>query len=115
LHFGHDVIPESGVRVTLDRRRVRAPAGGQGGRAEAGHAVGRRRGLTPLPEHNRLDAMDALPDDALARDNRVANHDGGRGSHSLMRPAVVYPVADGMRAVPLLARNPGTRSSISDS
>jgi glyceraldehyde-3-phosphate dehydrogenase (NADP+) len=53
--------------------------------------------ITPLPEPHKLAAMRELLDDAIARGARVVNRDGGRGSFSLMRPAVVYPVRAGMR------------------
>ncbi len=53
--------------------------------------------ITPLPEPDKLAAMRALLDDALAHGARVVNAGGGRGLYSLMRPAVVYPVREGMR------------------
>ncbi len=52
---------------------------------------------TPLPEDSKLTLMREYLDDALARGARVANPTGGRGTFSLMRPAVVYPVKEGMR------------------
>lgn len=54
-------------------------------------------GVTPLPEPEKLAWMRELLDDAVARGARVLNRDGGRGTFSVMRPAVVYPVGDGMR------------------
>ena len=53
--------------------------------------------ITPLPEPDKLASMRALLDDALALGARVVNRDGGRGSFSLMHPAVVFPVTEGMR------------------
>lgn len=53
--------------------------------------------VTPLPEDSKLAAMREYLDDALARGARVANATGGRGVFSLMRPAVVYWVKEGMR------------------
>jgi glyceraldehyde-3-phosphate dehydrogenase (NADP+) len=53
--------------------------------------------ITPLPEDGKLGWMRAYLDDALGKGARVANKGGGEGSFSLMRPAVVFPVASGMR------------------
>lgn len=53
--------------------------------------------VTPLPEDSKLAAMREYLDDALARGARVANATGGRGVFSLMRPAVVCWVKEGMR------------------
>lgn len=52
---------------------------------------------TPLPEEPKLAWMRELLDDAVGKGARVVNEGGGRGTFSLMRPAVVYPVKDGMR------------------
>ena len=52
---------------------------------------------TPLPEESKLPWMRELLDDALSKGARVVNPRGGEGTFSLMRPAVVYPVKDGMR------------------
>ncbi|MEW6431166.1 MAG: aldehyde dehydrogenase family protein [Myxococcota bacterium] len=52
---------------------------------------------TPLPEEPKLEWMRAFLDDAVGRGARVVNEGGGRGTFSLMRPAVVFPVKDGMR------------------
>jgi glyceraldehyde-3-phosphate dehydrogenase (NADP+) len=54
-------------------------------------------GVTPLPEEHKLDAMRALLDDATAQGASIRNEGGGRGAHSLMRPAVVAEVKPGMR------------------
>ncbi|MEW5742926.1 MAG: aldehyde dehydrogenase family protein [Myxococcota bacterium] len=53
--------------------------------------------VTPLPEEPKLAWMRELLDDAVAKGARVVNDGGGRGAFSLMRPAVVYPVKEGMR------------------
>jgi glyceraldehyde-3-phosphate dehydrogenase (NADP+) len=53
--------------------------------------------ITPLPEEHKLDAMRALLDDATAQGASIRNEGGGRGAHSLMRPAVVAEVKPGMR------------------
>lgn len=53
--------------------------------------------VTPLPEDSKLASMHDYLDDALAKGARVANATGGRGVFSLMRPAVVYCVKEGMR------------------
>ncbi len=53
--------------------------------------------ITPLPEPGRVAYLDALLEDALAKGAQVINPDGGEHVATLMRPAVVYPVAPGMR------------------
>jgi glyceraldehyde-3-phosphate dehydrogenase (NADP+) len=53
--------------------------------------------ITPLPEERKLEAMWGLVEDALARGARLVNPDGGRGFYSIMRPAVLDGVGDGMR------------------
>ena len=53
--------------------------------------------ITPLPEPHKLDSMRALLDDALAHGATVRNADGGRGTFSIMRPAVVAEVTSAMR------------------
>ncbi len=53
--------------------------------------------VTPLPEENKLESMRALLDDALAKGARVLNGAGGKGTFSLMRPAIVGEVKTGMR------------------
>lgn len=54
-------------------------------------------GATPLPEPNKLESMRALLDDALAHGATIRNAGGGRGIHSLMRPALVAEVDARMR------------------
>jgi glyceraldehyde-3-phosphate dehydrogenase (NADP+) len=53
--------------------------------------------ITPLPERDKLAWMRAYIDDALDKGARIINRDGGEGTHSLMRPAVLYPVDARMR------------------
>jgi glyceraldehyde-3-phosphate dehydrogenase (NADP+) len=53
--------------------------------------------ITPLPEHEKLPWMWAYLDDAISKGARIANDGGGRGWFSIMRPAVVDRVSDGMR------------------
>lgn len=52
---------------------------------------------TPLPEEPKLAWMREYLDDAVAKGAQVVNASGGRGTFSLMKPAVVFPVKDGMR------------------
>jgi len=52
---------------------------------------------TPLPEEPKLPWMRELLDDAVGKGARVVNARGGEGTFSLMRPAVVFPVREGMR------------------
>lgn len=54
-------------------------------------------GLTPLPEEQKLEWMRAFIDDAVAKGAKVLNASGGRGTFSLMRPAVLGGVAKGMK------------------
>ena len=53
--------------------------------------------ITPLPEPRKLDSMRAFLDDALAHGATVRNADGGRGTFSIMRPAIVAEVTSAMR------------------
>lgn len=52
---------------------------------------------TPLPEDAKLDWMRGYLDDCVKRGAKVINPEGGRGTFSLMRPAVVFPVGEGMK------------------
>lgn len=52
--------------------------------------------LTPLPETNKTTNMTELIENALAQGAKVLNPDGGTINHSIMFPAVVYPVNDKM-------------------
>lgn len=58
---------------------------------EAGVAV------TPLPNPDKVAAMVDYVDDAVAKGARVLNEKGGAHAGTLFYPAVVYPVAEGMR------------------
>ena len=53
--------------------------------------------ITPLPEPGKPGLLQDLVADAVAKGARVVNADGGRVEHTMMIPAVVYPVAPGMR------------------
>ncbi len=53
--------------------------------------------LTPLPEPGKTGYLTGLIEDAVSRGARVINQQGGDVLETLMRPAVVYPVACGMR------------------
>jgi acyl-CoA reductase-like NAD-dependent aldehyde dehydrogenase len=49
--------------------------------------------VTPLPEFNKAQSMQAFVDDALAKGARVVNRNGGVACETLYSPTVVYPVA----------------------
>lgn len=55
--------------------------------------------ITPLPEENKTEDMNALISDAVSKGAKVVNEGGGGGeiAGALMRPAVVYPVTQEMR------------------
>jgi glyceraldehyde-3-phosphate dehydrogenase (NADP+) len=53
--------------------------------------------LTPLPEAGKPAYLTGLVDDAVARGARVVNPDGGAAHGTYFHPAVVFPVAPGMR------------------
>ena len=53
--------------------------------------------ITPLPEPNKTQYMVELIDDARSKGAKVVNKNGGRVHHTIMSPAVVYPVGPGMR------------------
>jgi glyceraldehyde-3-phosphate dehydrogenase (NADP+) len=53
--------------------------------------------LTPLPEAGKPAYLTGLVDDAVARGARVANPGGGAVHGTYIHPAVVYPVAAGMK------------------
>jgi glyceraldehyde-3-phosphate dehydrogenase (NADP+) len=53
--------------------------------------------LTPLPEPGKTGYLAGLIEDAVSRGASVVNHQGGEVRETFMRPAVVYPVASGMR------------------
>ena len=52
--------------------------------------------LTPLPEADKAAWLQGFVDDAVARGARVVNA-GGQATGTFYRPAVVFPVAPGMR------------------
>jgi len=53
--------------------------------------------ITPLPGLHRTSHMTDLINDALAKGARVVNAHGGLHDATLFRPAIVYPVKEGMR------------------
>ncbi len=53
--------------------------------------------ITPLPEENKPETMNAYVEDAIQHGARIINPDGGSFQETLYRPAVVYPVNDQMR------------------
>lgn len=53
--------------------------------------------ITPLPEERKLDSMWGYVVDALSKGATIVNDGGGRGFYSIMRPAVLDGVRDGMR------------------
>lgn len=53
--------------------------------------------ITPLPEPGKTGYLTQLIEDAVAGGARVVNPGGGVVSRTFMTPAVVYPVAPGMR------------------
>ena len=53
--------------------------------------------ITPLPEPDKPGILLDLIADAEAKGAKVVNSGGGQVEHTVMSPAVVYPVAPGMR------------------
>ncbi len=53
--------------------------------------------ITPLPEPTKTQYLTDIIADATAGGASVVNEDGGRTVASLFKPAVVYPVKEGMR------------------
>ena len=53
--------------------------------------------ITPLPEPEKLAWMAAYLDDATKQGARIVNAGGGTGTFSIMKPAVVDGITDGMR------------------
>ena len=53
--------------------------------------------ITPLPEPGKTGYLTGLIDDACSQGARVINQGGGSVEHTLMNPAIVYPVKPGMR------------------
>ncbi|MBK3744697.1 NADP-dependent glyceraldehyde-3-phosphate dehydrogenase [Paraburkholderia aspalathi] len=54
-------------------------------------------GITPLPGLHRTAYMKEAIEDAISRGAKVVNDEGGIFSATLYKPAVVYPVAEGMK------------------
>jgi len=53
--------------------------------------------LTPLPEQGKVDYLDGLVADAVAKGARVLNEGGGQSRGSFFYPALLYPVSADMR------------------
>lgn len=53
--------------------------------------------ITPLPEPGKTDYLTDCIQDAVAQGAAVVNEGGGQTEASLFRPAVVYPVKEGMK------------------
>jgi glyceraldehyde-3-phosphate dehydrogenase (NADP+) len=53
--------------------------------------------LTPLPERDKVIAMEAYVDDAVAKGAKVVNEYAGRVNDTAFFPAVLYPVSSEMR------------------
>ncbi|MBI5510614.1 MAG: aldehyde dehydrogenase family protein [Deltaproteobacteria bacterium] len=53
--------------------------------------------ITPLPEDDKAKAMQAMIEDAVDKGAKVMNPKGGTSYHSVMRPAVLFPVTSDMR------------------
>ncbi|PRY47224.1 acyl-CoA reductase-like NAD-dependent aldehyde dehydrogenase [Spirosoma oryzae] len=53
--------------------------------------------ITPLPEPNKVDYLNDTIRDAEAGGATIRNEGGGEYAGSLFKPAVVYPVKDGMK------------------
>jgi glyceraldehyde-3-phosphate dehydrogenase (NADP+) len=53
--------------------------------------------ITPLPETGKTGYMRELIDDALSKGAKIVNERGGATAGTLMKPAVLYPVAPGSR------------------
>lgn len=53
--------------------------------------------LTPLPETGKVDYLQGLVADAVAKGARVVNENGGQTRASFFYPAVLYPVSRDMR------------------
>jgi glyceraldehyde-3-phosphate dehydrogenase (NADP+) len=53
--------------------------------------------ITPLPDRAKTEFMIACVEDAKAKGAKVVNAGGGDDCETLYRPAIVYPVAEGMK------------------
>jgi glyceraldehyde-3-phosphate dehydrogenase (NADP+) len=53
--------------------------------------------ITPLPDRAKTETMMAYVADAVAKGAKVMNPEGGEDALTLYRPAVVYPVTEGMK------------------
>ncbi len=53
--------------------------------------------ITPMPTLDKIKYLSECLEDAAAKGAKILNKGGGSTSHTLMSPAVVYPVKDGMK------------------
>jgi len=53
--------------------------------------------ITPLPEPSKPAYLNEVIQDALEKGAKIVNAGGGSASHSFVYPAILYPVAHGMR------------------
>lgn len=53
--------------------------------------------ITPMPDPEKTSYLTECIDDAVARGAKVLNDGGGSSCETLFQPAVVFPVAEGMR------------------
>ncbi|PKK92342.1 MAG: NADP-dependent glyceraldehyde-3-phosphate dehydrogenase [Candidatus Wallbacteria bacterium HGW-Wallbacteria-1] len=53
--------------------------------------------ITPLPEPDKIENLQALVEDAVIGGAQIVNRGGGRVQGKLFHPAVMFPVAPGMR------------------
>jgi glyceraldehyde-3-phosphate dehydrogenase (NADP+) len=54
-------------------------------------------GITPLPEAGKTDWLSEFVKDAVSKGAKIVNPGGGEVNATLFRPAVLYPVKEGMR------------------
>jgi glyceraldehyde-3-phosphate dehydrogenase (NADP+) len=53
--------------------------------------------ITPLPEPNKPEYLKECIEDAVARGASITNNNGGAAQHSMVKPAVLFPVKPGMK------------------
>ncbi len=67
------------------------------GKLKVGMPWDEKVNITPLPEPGKPAYLREVTEDALAKGARIVNEGGGAQAGSLVYPAVLYPVAHGMR------------------
>jgi glyceraldehyde-3-phosphate dehydrogenase (NADP+) len=72
-------------------------------------------GVTPLPDPDKPGRLAELVEDALAKGARVVNPGGGEWAGTLVRPALVYPVAEAARLFQVEQFGPIVPVSVVDS